>query len=117
MNLAPGKAHLLIYDPDLPDNLGLKEPVHDIRYDSHGIMTILPPNPAQRPARPSSQYQELPIPSFHFTARPSIFKMRGHAQQHEDDESTADCACLPIASLGSRIGTLFGAARHDNPQY
>ncbi|RYO98139.1 hypothetical protein DL764_007184 [Monosporascus ibericus] len=43
--------------------------------------------------------------------------MRGLAQQHEDDESTADCACLPTASLCSRIGSLFGAARRDNRQY
>ncbi|RYO89787.1 hypothetical protein DL766_002626 [Monosporascus sp. MC13-8B] len=43
--------------------------------------------------------------------------MRGLAQQHEEDESTTGCACLPIASLGSRIGSLFGAARRDNQQY
>ncbi|RYP86794.1 hypothetical protein DL769_000639 [Monosporascus sp. CRB-8-3] len=43
--------------------------------------------------------------------------MRGLAQQHGDDESTTGCACLPIASLGSRIGSLFGTARRDNRQY
>ncbi|RYP73016.1 hypothetical protein DL771_003884 [Monosporascus sp. 5C6A] len=44
--------------------------------------------------------------------------MRGLARQHEDDdESTAGCACLPTASLGSRIGSLFGAARRDDRQY
>ncbi|RYP83987.1 hypothetical protein DL770_005289 [Monosporascus sp. CRB-9-2] len=43
--------------------------------------------------------------------------MRGLAQQHKDDESTAGCACLPITSLGSRIGSVFGATRPDNRQY
>ncbi|RYP46176.1 hypothetical protein DL768_007571 [Monosporascus sp. mg162] len=38
-------------------------------------------------------------------------------QKHEDDESTAGCACLPIRSLGSRIGGLFGAAPRDDRQY
>ncbi|RYP12146.1 hypothetical protein DL765_007445 [Monosporascus sp. GIB2] len=39
--------------------------------------------------------------------------MRRLAQQHEEDESTTGFVCLPIASLGSRIGSLFGAARRD----